>query len=147
MSNSMSHDLRALSQDWFASVWNRKDEASIARLAHANLLCHGLGDSEKPQPGLETFERVYRNFISAFPDIHFNVNDILVDGEKTAVRVTFSATHTGSGIGVPPTHKRITATAITIIHWRDGKIIEAWNEFDAAGMLQQLQTPTATLRA
>ena len=51
----MSHDLRALSQDWFASVWNQQDQASLARLTHPNLLCHGLGDSEQPQPGFHAF--------------------------------------------------------------------------------------------
>jgi predicted ester cyclase len=30
--------------------------------------------------------------------------------------------------------------------WRDGKIVEAWNELDAAGMMKQLQTPAAKLK-
>jgi predicted ester cyclase len=38
------------------------------------------------------------------------------------------------------------ATAIIIVQWRDGKIAESWNEFDAAGMMRQLSSPGVHLR-
>jgi predicted ester cyclase len=70
----------------------------------------------------------------------------MLEGNKTAVRLKFFGTHTGDGIGIPPTGKTFTSTAIVIIRWQNGKIAESWNEFDAAGMMRQLQSSTAKLR-
>lgn len=142
----MPHDLRALSREWFDTVWNNRDTAAIGRLASPMLICHGLDEGNDGTPNLETFRLFHRNFLSAFPDIHVNVEDVLLEGDQTAVRLTFTGTHRGSGIGIPPTGNSFTATALVMIRWRDGKIIEGWNEFDAAGMMRQLQAPTARLR-
>jgi predicted ester cyclase len=106
-----------------------------------------LSEDSRPSQGFDQFKRFRQGILSAFPDMRVRVEDVLVDGEKSAVRLSFFGTHTGDGIGVPPTHRRFVASAIVIIRWQDGKIIEAWNEFDAAGMMRQLQAPGVTLRA
>jgi steroid delta-isomerase-like uncharacterized protein len=142
----MPHDIRKLSRDWFEIVWNRKDDSGIEKLAASDVIVHGLDESGKPQKGTELFRKFRRGFLSAFPDIHVDVEDVLVEGDKTAVRIKFSGTHTGEGIGMPPTRRKFVATAIVIIQWRDGKIAESWNEFDAAGMMRQLEAPVARLR-
>ena len=142
----MNHDLRKLSREWFEVVWNRRDDAGIARLAVPGVICHGFDEAAAPSPGLETFLKMRQAFLSAFPDIHVVVEDVLVDGSQTAMRISFSGTHTGQGIGIAPTGKRIKATAISIARWESGQIVEAWNEVDAAGMMQQLQSPSAKLK-
>jgi hypothetical protein len=39
----------------------------------------------------------------------------------------------------------VRATGIIIMRWDDsGRIVEGWNEFDAAGMQRQLAGPAAT---
>jgi len=142
----MGHDLRALSREWFDVVWNRRDDAGIAKLASPQMICHGLDAAGKTAPGLDTFLQMRRAFLSAFPDIRVTVDDVLLDGDKTAIRISFTGTHHGDGIGVAPTGNVFTSTAIVIARWRDGKIVEAWNELDVAGMMRQLQSPTAKLK-
>ena len=142
----MTHDIRRLSREWFEIVWNQQDDSGIERLAARDVIVHGLDESGKPQKGTELFRKFRRDFLSAFPDIHVDVEDVLMEGEKTAVRIKFFGTHTGEGIGMPPTGRKFVATAIVIINWRDGKIAESWNEFDAAGMMRQLSAPAAKLR-
>lgn len=56
----------------------------------------------------------------------------------TAVRLTVEGTHTGEGMGIPPTGRRVSIGAIVMCRWQDGRIAEAWNEYDALGMMQQL---------
>ena len=143
----MSQDVGALSREWFELVWNRRDESAIARLASAQAMTQGLTEDGQPAQGLDSFQRFRQGILSAFPDLEVRVEDVLVDREKTAVRLSFSGTHTGNGIGVPPTSRRFVASAIVILRWQDGKVVEAWNEFDAAGMMRQLQSPAAMLRA
>lgn len=145
--STMPTDIAALSREWFEVVWNQRDVSAIARLASPHSVCYGLGEDRQPARGLDQFRRFHQAFTSAFPDMHLQLDDVLVDGDKSAIRLTFSGTHTGEGIGIPPTGRPFVATAIVIIRWLDGKIIEAWNEFDAAGMMQQLQSPAAILRA
>ena len=142
----MPHDIRKLSRDWFEIVWNQKDDSGIGRLAASDVVVHGLDESGNPQKGTDLFKKFRRAFLSAFPDIHVDVEDVLVESDKTAIRLKFSGTHTGEGIAIPPTGRKFVATAIVIVRWRDGKIAESWNEFDATGMMRQLQSPVAKLR-
>ena len=141
----MTHDIRKLSHDWFEQVWNQRDDSAITRLASAQAISHGLGEDLRPTVGLDQLRTVRRQFLTAFPDLKVQVQDVLVDGDKCAIRLTFSGTHTGEGIGLPPTGRSFTASAIIMCRWWDGKIVEAWNEFDAAGMMRQLQAPAAKL--
>jgi predicted ester cyclase len=58
------------------------------------------------------------------------------------VRILATGTHTGDGLGIPPTGRPVRATGIIIMRWDDsGRIAEGWNEFDAAGMQRQLAAP------
>ena len=72
------------------------------------------------------------------------VEDVLADGERSVIRLSFNGTHRGEGLGVAPTGRSFQSTAIVILHWRGAQIVEAWNEFDAAGMLRQLTSPQMT---
>jgi predicted ester cyclase len=107
-------------------------------------LIHGLAEDGQTLHGWEEFAQFRRAFLSAFEDLHLDVEDVLVDGDKTAVRFSFSGTHHGEGLPLAPTGRSVRSTAIVILHWRDDKIVEAWNEFDAAGMMRQLTATNAT---
>jgi steroid delta-isomerase-like uncharacterized protein len=136
----MSSDIKALSRQWFEKVWNQRDEAAIDQLAASDIIVHGIGESLEPMTGTQVFREFRRNFLSAFPDMTCNVEDVICEGDKTVTRVTVRGTHTGDGIGIAPTKRRFRASALVMFHWRNGKIAEGWNEFDAAGMMRQLQT-------
>ena len=53
-------------------------------------------------------------FRVAFPEIHVAVEDVITDGDKVVVRLTFSGTHTSPLMGIPPTGKFVTITGIAI---------------------------------
>jgi steroid delta-isomerase-like uncharacterized protein len=142
----MPHDLKALSRRWFEEAWNKRDAAAIDEMAANDIVVYGLTSDGQPAHGTALFKEFWKSFLSAFPDLKVTVDDVLLDGEKTAIRLSFGGTHSGEGIGIPPTGRRFRSTAIVIVKWRDGKIAESWNEFDAAGMMRQLQSPNAHLR-
>ncbi|MGC9779548.1 MAG: ester cyclase [Candidatus Heimdallarchaeota archaeon] len=64
---------------------------------------------------------------SAFPDWHENIEDIIAEGDKVWVFLTYTATHTGEWFGVAPTGKKITATSVDIHRIVNGKVTEYWN--------------------
>ncbi len=62
--------------------------------------------------------------IAAFPDIRFDIEDIIAEGDMVAIRCTASGTHEGEFMGIAPTGKRF---AVEQVHWvriADGKLAE-----------------------
>lgn len=140
--NQGGHDLKALSVRWFEEVWNQGREATIDELLAPDAAIHGLDEAGRGASGAAGFRAFYHLFRRALPDLRVTVEDVLCDGDRTAVRVTGRATHTGEGLGVPPTGRPVVLTGIILTRWRDGRIAEGWNEFDAAGLMRQIAGPT-----
>jgi predicted ester cyclase len=123
----MTHNIRKLSRDWFEIVWNQKDDAGIEKLAASDVIVHGLDENGKPQKGTELFKKFRRGFLTAFPDIHIDVEDVLVEGDKTAIRLKFFGTHTGNGIGIPPTGAEVRFDGDrdrAVARWENRRIVE-----------------------
>jgi steroid delta-isomerase-like uncharacterized protein len=86
--------------------------------------------------GVKTFFRMY---ISAFPDLRFDAQDILVSGDKVVARARATGTHRGEFMGMPATGKSVDVELIDILRFGDdGLVHEHWGVFDVLGMLQQL---------
>lgn len=95
-----------------------------------------------PVPGLpanrEGERRLVEMFRDAFSDFATTVETAVPEGEKLAARWTATGTHTGTFAGVPPTGKQVAMIGVEFLRFADGKIVEAWVNFDMAGLLQQL---------
>jgi steroid delta-isomerase-like uncharacterized protein len=91
-----------------------------------------------PSVGREAQRQRSTVLVSAFPTAHFTIEEMVAEGDKVAVRWTFNGTHEGPFMGLPPTGKNVTMTGITIYRIVNGKIQEAWSNFDQLGVLQQL---------
>jgi steroid delta-isomerase-like uncharacterized protein len=76
--------------------------------------------------------------LTAFPDLKFDIEDILAEGEKVVVRYTIKGTNHGSYMGVPPTGKKISLTGISIYKILGAKLVESWGVYDRASLMQQL---------
>jgi predicted ester cyclase len=96
-----------------------------------------------PFPDFEGLDE-YKNYISgtrsAYPDLHFMVDEIIMDGDSAAVRITFQGTHTMESwtIPGPATGKSVTIPVFIVIHWSEGKIVEEWENTDWLGLMQQM---------
>jgi predicted ester cyclase len=133
-----------LVHEWFEEVWNQRNTQTIDRLMADDALFHGIpSENGEPQRGPQAFKDFHRQFLQAFPNVKIEVLDALVDGDKLAVRCVVHARHDGNGLGLSATGKETTFTGICIAHVKDGKIVEAWNNFDFLGMHMQLGTLAA----
>jgi len=95
--------------------------------------------------GLEETKQEAAAIKAAFPDVAWPVEDTLVDGDKVAVRWTFSGTHEGEYAGIPPSGNLVRVSGISILRIEDGEIVEGWIEFDTLALLHQLEpAPAAT---
>ena len=118
-------------------------------LANELVAAEALGhDPAQPEPtkgpsGLIESARGYRE---AFPDLELIVNQVVAEGDHAAIRWTAKGTHKGDLFGIAPTGKQTTVTGITIDHWVDGKVAEAWVNWDTLGLLQQLGAVPAAMQ-
>ena len=75
---------------------------------------------------------------SAFPDFKATIDDILAEGDKVVIRMTWSGTQKGEFMGVPATDKRVSFGVIDIIRITNGKLVEHWGQMDSMSLMQQL---------
>ena len=97
--------------------------------------------------GSEGFKQFFAMQFAAFPDFHLTAEDVLAEGDKVVLRWTFTGTHEGELMGIPPTGKQVTYTGIVINRFADGKIVEDWEIADFLGMMQQLTPPPVDTEA
>ena len=88
--------------------------------------------------GREAYKQNLIMNITAFPDLHFTIEDMIAEGDFVVVRHTAHGTHQGTFRGIPPTGKQVTITGRLIGRVAHGKIIEEWGNQDWLGLLQQL---------
>lgn len=90
--------------------------------------------------GPEAFINLYRTFVAAFPDLKFDVRQIVVGDNMAAVRGIQTGTHLGNFLGmVPPTGKSVEWSGTAIFRFDDnGQIVERWQDLDNLSLFQQL---------
>jgi predicted ester cyclase len=124
---------------WFGEVWNQKNEAAIDEMCDENVIANGLTDAAGDTVrGIASYKNLFRTFLAAYPDIEITVEDTISEGDKIVARCRVSATHTGDGLGITATNQPVEFTGIAIVRLKDGKIVEAWNEFDFLKMFSQV---------
>ena len=143
----MAEEYESFLHRWFEEVWNKGREEAIDKMFAADGITNGLSDVKgNPVRGTEGFKTLHRAFRKAFPNLQITVEDTICEGDKIAARCTARATHTGEGIGVSPTNQPIEFTGLTIVKIKNGKIVEAWNEFDFMKMYSQVGALTLNLQ-
>ena len=78
-------------------------------------------------------------FRSAFPDVHFTVDELRIDEDKVEVCWTVRGTHQGDFAGLAPTGRRIQMSGRHIERVIAGKIVERWGESDHESLMMQLR--------
>lgn len=127
---------KAIVRRGWEEIWN-KGNLTIAPEHYAlTYVSHMPGNPDMYGP--EGHNQLVTMYRTAFPDLHFTVEDQIAEGDKVVNRVTARGTHLGEFRGIPPTGKPITVTGITIDRIAGGKLVESWASWDFLGLLQQL---------
>jgi steroid delta-isomerase-like uncharacterized protein len=138
MSGSLTH----LARRWFEEVWNQGRTETVEALYAEDAVSHGLtldGTALKGRAALVGFQALYR---TALPDLEFVVEDAIEGGDRCAVRFRVRGTHTGPFLALGPTGRPIEVGGQCFLRFRDGHMVETWNQFDLFGLLAQLGAVT-----
>ncbi len=88
--------------------------------------------------GPDVLKRTASMYRAAFPDVRITVDDVIAANDKVVLRWHSEGTHRGELAGLAPTGARGSVTGISIDRWKDGKVVEAWAEWDNLGLARQL---------
>jgi steroid delta-isomerase-like uncharacterized protein len=119
---------------------NKGKAAALAvmdELYATDFVMHGSTESEDIH-GLKNVKQSMSEYYNAFPDLHYTLDDMVVEGDKVAIRCTGTGTHKGEFMGIPPTNKKVKLQAIAIDRVVGGKIVEEWGISDTLSLMQQL---------
>jgi steroid delta-isomerase-like uncharacterized protein len=121
---------------WFEEVWNKKRREAIAEMVAPNAAFHEGGQTVY---GPEGFYPFFDRMQAAFSDARATVHQTIAQDDTICIRWSFTMKHTGAGLGMPPTGKTLETTGISILRLADGKAVEAWQNWDMLGLMQQIQ--------
>ena len=127
-----------LMRRWFQEVWNEGRVQTVYELLSADGVATGQRGGDKEIRGPEEFEKFMREIRGAFPDIQLKVEDVFGAGDKVVLRWSAIMTHTGDGLGLPASGRRVRSRGITIARFVEGKVVESWDNWDQLGMLEQI---------
>lgn len=132
---------QTLVHEWFEEVWNQRRADTIDRLLAEEAVVHGIVDDQgRELRGPQAFREFHRRFLDAFPDARVEVLEAVSQGDTLAARCVVRGTHAGDGLGLKATHRPAEFTGMCFARVKDGKIVEAWNNFDFLAMHMQLGT-------
>lgn len=123
----------------FYTVLNTGDLNLLDRILSPNWAERPLAPGQVA--GRDGYKPVVEFFRTAFPDVHFTNEDILVCGDKVVVRSVVRGTHRGPFLGVEATGREVTFNTIDIHRVENDRIVESWHIEDFFGLMQQLTAP------
>jgi steroid delta-isomerase-like uncharacterized protein len=126
---------KALVRRGFEEGMNQHNLNVFDELLAPNYVNHNM---PAPAPGPEGFRQVVSMFLTAFPDFHVTLEDVIADGDKVATRGTWRGTHQGEFMGIPATGKSVAVSYSDIWRIENGRAVENWVQMDMLGLMQQL---------
>lgn len=133
----MSHSdaRRGLIEKAWAAAWGQGDVDALDALLSPVYLRHG----QDPHPqDLNAFKAAIVSTRAAFPDLVTTIDDIVVEGDRAAIRWHSSGTHENSLLGVPPTKRRVEVSGATFARFEGDRIVEEHVTWDPRSLLSAL---------
>ena len=118
-------------QRFVDEVWNGRNYTAAADLYSEDYVnMFGSGPSARIEP--------IRRYHQAFPDLHLDVEELIVAGDTAVLRLTFRGTDKGGYLGRSPTGAAVEEWAVTIMHFEGDKVVREWIGADNLGLFIQL---------
>jgi predicted ester cyclase len=74
----------------------------------------------------------------AFPDLRMEIEELLIENDLAATRLTFSGTHMAPWAGAEPSGEHVSMAPMMFFRFEDGKMVELWEVDDQLGFRRQL---------
>jgi predicted ester cyclase len=124
--------------DHYDAFVHRQDAEAVRAQLTADFVDHEMPPGTPPGP--EAALRWSAMLHQAFPDIRVKIEDIVAEGDRVAVRATWTGTHRGRFpmLNVEPTNRPFVLTGMVLWRISGNRIAERWATLDRLGLQQQL---------
>ncbi|MDQ3011194.1 MAG: ester cyclase [Acidobacteriota bacterium] len=133
--------MSALQITEFEQIWvdglNRGDVSAANEAFTADSIIH-INGNPKPSLSLAEFKEMAKGLLASFPDLHFTIEDQVVSDDKVTTRWVAEGTNTGPLGDIPATGKGVRINGLILDKVVGDKVAERWEQWDQAGMMQQL---------
>jgi steroid delta-isomerase-like uncharacterized protein len=127
----------ATCQQTWVDALNRGDVSVADQVFAADGVIHINGSADR-NLSVAGFKQMMTGLLAAFPDLRLTIEDQIVAGDKVATRWVAEGTHTAPLGNVPATGRRVRVDGQILDRVADGRVAERWEQWDQAGMMQQL---------
>lgn len=130
-------DLEAKIRRLIDGVWNDTDP-SVADEIVAEEYTLPAEDLPEDFTGPNLYRGLAEETHKAFDDLTYEIEDVLVDGNRVAVRWTMRGVHSGPLFGVAPSGEQVEVQGIEIDHFEGGELVASWIQTDEKEILEQI---------
>ena len=123
-------------REGITAAWNEGDIDALDDIYDTNFVRHRPPFDD--YTGLRIHKERVRLIRSAYPDHRTIIHDVLIDGDMVALWYTWRGTHTGEGLSLAPTGKRVSVPGCDVYKIVDGMIVEEWDHEGFLSLFQQL---------
>ncbi len=132
----MAKQIKQIIEEYYDVLWNEKKLDQANKFLHSTITFRGsLGMRVE---GINGFCDYAKMLFGAFPNLYHVIEDVVIEGDKAAVRVVYTGTHTGKLFGFEPTGNRIRYSGASFFKFENDKIIDIWVLGDLNALYGQL---------
>jgi steroid delta-isomerase-like uncharacterized protein len=133
---SLQHN-RQLGERYFERVWNKGEVDVLDELLTADYINH-TPSTPNPPRGPAGLKPIVRAIREGFPDLKYEIQDMVITSDRVVMRVVMTGTNTGPLFGKPASGRAVRVNQINIEEIRNGRIAEHWRVTDEAELQRQL---------
>jgi predicted ester cyclase len=129
-------DYKELARRWFSEVMSEGKTEVIDELCAPGFVDHN------PLPGTSADLAGIKDFVAqiraAFPDLQMTADELIVEGDRLAVRSTMRGTHEGDFMGISATGKKVEVSNFDFVRFEHDQAAEHWGAIDSDALMEQL---------
>lgn len=132
---------KAVVARFYEELWNGRRLEVADEIFAPGCVTHQLRSGAEDAParrGAEEIKRHVAAWLASFPDLRFEVEQVIAEGDLVMTRSTMRGTHAGEWNNVAPTGRE-AAIRMTVVHrLSGGRIAEDWVLVESLGFYRQL---------
>jgi steroid delta-isomerase-like uncharacterized protein len=122
---------------YFAELWNEGKVELVPELLGDTYVNHSPGYPGMPcdRSGVAGIVRAMRG---AFPDLRYDIEQVVEDERAVTVRLSVTGTHAGDFFGMAPSGRSFRVAQINIEQFENGRIVAHHRVTDELSLLRQI---------
>ena len=132
---------KAIVARFYEELWNNRKVEVADEIFAGECVTHQLqSGAEVTSAGRspEVLKHHVGEWLKGFPDLRFEVEEMIAEGELVMSRCVMRGTHAGEWMGVEASGRQVSIRMMVVHRIAKGKIVEDWVLVETLGFLQQL---------